>query len=112
MRIQATIWACLVASLFTQPTRGGEPGQVENHPEPFLERLRPAGGWSPYGGGLVHWWPEHCFCDCGTPDDYCRKALPRTCWPEWPCHVNCGTLGLRQPQPNNTSIQRPCRPQP
>jgi hypothetical protein len=54
-------------------------------PEPcFLDRLRPVGGWHPYGGGLVHWWPRHCFVCGGFPDDYCRKPLPRVCWPPCP----------------------------
>jgi hypothetical protein len=43
-------------------------------------RLAPAGGWHPYGGGLLCWWPRHCFPCAGGPDDYCRKPLPRVCW--------------------------------
>jgi hypothetical protein len=49
-----------------------------------LQRLHPVGGWDPYGGGLLHWWNRHCFPhDCG-PDDYCRKPLPKVCWPPYP----------------------------
>lgn len=47
-------------------------------------RIGPAGGWCPYGGGLLRWWGPHCFPRCGAPDDYCRKPLPRTCWPPYP----------------------------
>jgi len=50
----------------------------------FLKRLSPVGGWCPYGGGLLHWWPRHCFPCAGAPDDYCRKPLPRVCWPPYP----------------------------
>src|SRR5262249_9761486 len=32
--------------------------------EHFLKRIHPVGGWHPYGGGLLHWWPPHCF-PCG-----------------------------------------------
>jgi hypothetical protein len=46
--------------------------------------IGPAGGWFPYGGGLLHWWPPHCFpCDA-APDDYCRKPLPVVCRPCYP----------------------------
>ena len=47
----------------------------------FWHRFAPSGGWNPYGGGLLHWWTPACFPHGGGPDDYCRKPLPRTCWP-------------------------------
>ena len=69
----------------------GEPRQQH-----FLQRLHPVGGWNPYGGGLLHWWNPHCFpCQCGGPDDYCRKPLPRVCWPPYPPYYICGAAGDR-----------------
>jgi hypothetical protein len=50
----------------------------------FPARIAPVGGWHPYGGGVLHWWPRHCFPCCGGPDDYCRKKLPPVCWPPYP----------------------------
>jgi hypothetical protein len=50
----------------------------------FFKRLAPAGGWRPYGGPLLRWWPRCCFPGCGAPDDYCRKPLPKVCWPPYP----------------------------
>jgi hypothetical protein len=50
----------------------------------FVGGFAPAGGWHPYGGGLLRWWPQHCFPRCGAPDDYCRKPLPSVCWPPYP----------------------------
>lgn len=43
----------------------------------FFHRLGPVGGWNPDGGGLFHWWNRDCFASPCTPDDYCRKPLPR-----------------------------------
>lgn len=77
----ATLAVLLIAGgrkLRAEPPRGGPPQDC------FLERLGPAGGWNPYGGGLLHWWPQHCFPRCGAPDDYCRKPLPCVCWPPYP----------------------------
>jgi hypothetical protein len=62
----------------------GEPCCCERPEDCFLKRLAPVGGWNPYGGGLLHWWPAHCFPCNGAPDDYCRKALPHVCWPPYP----------------------------
>jgi hypothetical protein len=48
----------------------------------WLHRLGPAGGWHPYGGGLLHWWNPSWRPRCGAPDDYDRKPLPTlTCSP-------------------------------
>jgi hypothetical protein len=63
---------------------GGEPPCSQPHPACSVGQLGPAGGWCPYGGGLLCWWPQHCFPDCGGPDDYCRKPLPKVCWPPYP----------------------------
>jgi hypothetical protein len=70
-------------------------------------RLGPVGGWCPYGGGLLRWWPPRCFPRCGGPDDYCRKPLPPVCWPPYPpyyiwqlpesAHASCG--GCRPTSP-------------
>ncbi len=58
--------------------------------ECFLKRIAPVGGYDPYGGGLLRWWPRHCFpCD-GAPDDYCRKPLPPVCWPPYPPYFSWG----------------------
>lgn len=54
-------------------------------------RFAPVGGWHPYDGGLIHWWPRHCFPDCGAPDDYCRKPLPKVCWPAYPAYYKWGS---------------------
>ena len=42
-----------------------------------LSRLGPVGGWNPDGRGIFHWWDGDCFSSPRTPDDYCRKPLPR-----------------------------------
>jgi hypothetical protein len=79
---EAYLWALLLGMIMGAPGYSGEcctPLQ-----EPFLERMAPAGGWHPYGGGLLHWWNPCCFPCCGAPDDYCRKPLPKFCWPAYP----------------------------
>ena len=81
MRNRVTMWV-LVVSLIAC---GQGFGQEREHSEPpqqgFLQRICPAGGWQPYGGGLLRWWNPDCFPRCGAPDDYCRKPLPKVCWP-------------------------------
>jgi hypothetical protein len=74
---------------------GGEPECRAPAGPGFLERWQPAGGWHPYGGGLLCWWDRHCFPRCGFPDDYDRKQLPRMCWPASPC---CGLPLAASPQ--------------
>lgn len=59
--------------------------------ENVLTRVAPAGGWHPYGGGLLRWWPRHCFPCGGGPDDYCRKPLPNMCRPCYPPWYTFGT---------------------
>ena len=66
------------------PGHGGKHGCCPPPEQQFLERIHPVGGWHPYPGGLLHWWPPHCFPCGGAPDDYCRKPLPRVCWPPYP----------------------------
>ncbi len=67
-----------------------EPPCCQSAPDGFLKRLAPAGGWCPYGGPLLCWWPRHCFPCCGAPDDYCRKPLPKVCWPPYPSYYIWG----------------------
>jgi hypothetical protein len=64
----------------------------------YLQRLGPVGGWHPYGGGLLRWWPPHCFPRCGAPDDYCRKPLPGVCWPPYPPYFIWGPPQICYPQ--------------
>ncbi len=72
----------------------GAPDQVPG----CLRQVAPAGGWDPYGGGLLHWWPPHCFPRCGAPDDYCRKPLPCVCWPPYPPYYIWGPPEICHPQ--------------
>jgi hypothetical protein len=80
-------------SVFLGVVAGGRAlgGDHESCPPPeahFLKRLRPVGGWNPYGGGVFHWWKRECFPRCGGPDDYCRKPPPNVCWPAYPpCYI-------------------------
>jgi hypothetical protein len=62
----------------------GEPPCPDGGSECCLRRFAPVGGWNAYGGGLLHWWPTHCFPCAGAPDDYCQKPLPKVCWPSYP----------------------------
>ncbi|HEV3078822.1 MAG TPA: hypothetical protein VGY66_03560 [Gemmataceae bacterium] len=79
---------------------GGEPRCSEPAQGCFLQPWRPAGGFSPYGGGLLHWWDPHCFpCWC-APDDYCRKPLPKVCWPDYPSFYIWGPPQTCCPQKN------------
>jgi hypothetical protein len=93
------IGACVIAMLAGSRGLGVEPAGCMPCEDGVVKRCAPAGGWHPYGGGLLHWWNAHCFpCD-GAPDDYCRKPLPRLCWPCYPpwyifgppeiCHPAC-----------------------
>ena len=89
MRRQAWIGAVLLALTAAAWASAEEPLCCESRPAvlPALTRPGspgPVGGWFPYGGGLLSWWPQHCFPRCGGPDDYCRKSLPPVCWPPYP----------------------------
>jgi hypothetical protein len=92
-----------VAALLLSLIACGQRAGAEPAPEGFLQRLGPAGGWHPYGGGLLHWWPRHCFPHCGGPDDYCRKTLPWVCWPAYPPYYVWGPPDSGCPREN-------CRP--
>jgi hypothetical protein len=82
MRNAGCLAAMLLALVATRQCMAGEPVcGCESPREAFLQRIGPAGGWHPYGGGLLRWWDASCFPHCGGPDDYCRKSLPKLCWP-------------------------------
>jgi hypothetical protein len=76
------------------PPGGAPPCCEESRPACCLQRLAPAGGWHPYGGGLLRWWDPHWFPRCGSPDDYCRKPLPHIFPP--PCPP-CSCAGVNSP---------------
>ncbi len=86
MKSQVTIWAIVLPLLTCGQGFGGEEGDSDPHARHFLQRFHPVGGWNPYGGGLLHWWNPHCSPCQAAPDDYCRKPLPRLCWPHYPGH--------------------------
>jgi hypothetical protein len=101
MRRQAWIGVVFLTLLAAGSACGWEPPCSEPCPACSPWRLGPTGGWFPYGGGLLRWWPGDCFPRCGAPDDYCRKPLPSVCWPPYlpyyiwgppevcPPHGNC-----------------------
>jgi hypothetical protein len=84
MRRRVWIGAFLLALSGGTWGLAGEPACCEPAEPYWLKRLRPVGGWDPYGGGLLHWWNPHCFPRGGAPDDYDRKKLPCVCWPPYP----------------------------
>src|SRR5262249_61567862 len=84
MRRPAWMAALLLTLIACGQGIAGEPPGCEPERSCFLQRVSPAGGWCPDGGGLLHWWCPHCFPRCGGPDDYCRKPMPRVCWPCYP----------------------------
>jgi hypothetical protein len=98
MRRQAWIYSALLTLFAVGWASGGEPPCSEPRPDCFVGQLGPAGGWFPYGGGLLHWWPRHCFPCGGAPDDYCRKPLPRVCWPPYPPYYIWGPPEVCCPQ--------------
>lgn len=79
---------------------GGEPETCAPVVPNLLQRWHPVGGWNPYGGGLLHWWNSCCFPHCGAPDDYCRKTLPRVCWPPYAPYYIWGPPEVCCPQGN------------
>jgi hypothetical protein len=90
MKRQIILYASVLTVITLGRALGGEPAYDES-PQPHgLRRLRPAGGWNPYGGGVLHWWNPHCFPCQGAPDDYCRKPLPRVCWPPYQPYYTYG----------------------
>src|SRR5690349_20865092 len=90
MRHFGCVLPLLVALAAEGRGSGAEPPCCAPSPGRGLERWGPAGGWHPYGGGLLHWWPRNCFPRAGAPDDYCRKPLPRVCWPPYPPYYTWG----------------------
>jgi hypothetical protein len=98
MRRQAWIGVVLPALIVAASACGGEPPCSEPRPDCFLRWLGPAGGWDAYGGGLLRWWPKHCFPDCSGPDDYCRKPLPPVCWPPYPPYYTWGSPEIGSPR--------------
>jgi hypothetical protein len=86
MRRHAWLGALFGALVTSSTGVGAEPACCPPPQECFLERLAPVGGWHPYGTSMLHWWPCHCFPCGGAPDDYCRKPLPRVCWPPYPAY--------------------------
>jgi hypothetical protein len=81
MKRHAWIGAILIGLIAGGWAWGGEPCCP-------MQPLGPAGGWFPYGGGLLRWWDTHCFVCGGTPDDYCRKPIPRLRCPAYPpCYL-------------------------
>jgi hypothetical protein len=96
MRRHAWIGA-LVLALIGGRGLAGEHSCCEPPEDCFLKRVKPVGGWCPYGG-LLHWWNPHCFPCCGAPDDYCRKPLPCVCWPPYPPYYIWGPPEICYPQ--------------
>jgi hypothetical protein len=91
MRRHAWLGGLLLTLIACGLGAGGEPPGCAPERPCFLQRVAPAGGWCPDGGGLLHWWCPHCFPRGGGPDDYCRKPPPRVCWP--PCYPPWYTWG-------------------
>ena len=100
MRSQVTMWAIVLTLITCGQALGGEAAYDESPRQHFLQRLHPVGGWNPYGGGLLHWWNPHCFPCQAAPDDYCRKPLPRVCWPPYPPYYIWGPPEIGYPRNN------------
>jgi hypothetical protein len=81
MRCQLWIGVCFAVLVTASGGLSAEPTGNQPPQEGFFKRFVPAGGWCPDTGGLLHWWNPDCFPRCSGPDDYCRKPLPRVCWP-------------------------------
>jgi hypothetical protein len=101
--------AWIAALILTLPASrlgfAGQPPSCEQDAPCFLQRVAPAGGWFPYGGGLLHWWNPHCFPCCCGPDDYCRKPLPCVCWPAYPSFYVWGPPSAAPEQPLRPRIE-------
>jgi hypothetical protein len=100
MRHLGWVGTALLALIAALSASAGEPPCCEPPRACFLRQLGPTGGWCPYGGGLIRWWPAHCFPRCGAPDDYCRKSLPCVCWPPYPPYYIWGPPEVCCPQSN------------
>jgi hypothetical protein len=101
MRRTFGVAALLVALMATGAGMAAEPPCCEPPQECWLQRLGPVGGWNP-GGGLLHWWDAHCFPCGGAPDDYCRKPMPKVCWPCYPPYFTWGPPEVCHPQSNSS----------
>lgn len=97
MRIHRWIVALLLTLMAAGRGMSGQSCCCPPAWEGLLQRFRPVGGWHPDGGGLLHWWPRHCFPCCGDPDDYCRKPLPKVCWPPYPPYYIWGPPQVSHP---------------
>jgi hypothetical protein len=97
MRSHVTMWSLVLSLIASGQALAGDRGYCEPGPQHLLQRIHPVGGWHPYGGGLLHWWPRHCFPRCGGPDDYCRKPPPRVCWPPYPPYYIGGPSEIHYP---------------
>jgi hypothetical protein len=84
MKTKVTSWAIALSLIASGRALAGDHDTCPPPEARFCKRFRPVGGWHPYGGGLLHWWPRGCFPRCGGPDDYCRKPPPKVCWPPYP----------------------------
>lgn len=91
MRRPRTVALLLLGLALSSTAQADERPSPGCDQRPWLQRFAPAGGWFPYGGGLVRWWPSHCFPCAASPDDYCRKPLPPVCWPPYPPYYFFGT---------------------
>jgi len=91
LRLASGMAAGFIALAISGKGFAGEPPCCgEPQADGFLQRLHPAGGWNPYGGGLLRWWRPDCFPCVGGPDDYRRKPLPNVCWPAYPSYYIWG----------------------
>jgi hypothetical protein len=91
--MRGCMWLGTAVLFMLSAASTGQAGEHYCCPPPegnFLQRVSPVGGWDPYGGCLLRWWPRHCFPCVGAPDDYCRKPLPRLCWPPYPPYYQWG----------------------
>jgi hypothetical protein len=88
-------WALVLTLVASGQATGADRVRSDPGRQHFLERMHPVGGWNPDGGGLLHWWNPDCFPRCGAPDDYCRKPLPKVCWPACRPPVRQGAIADR-----------------
>ena len=109
MKPHRWIGAFLLTLIAAGRGRSGDPRCCEPPQQSFLQRLHPVGGWDPDGGGLLHWWGPDCFPRCGGPDDYCRKPLPKVCWPPYPPYY---LWGLPETYSPRTDGPRDCNKPP
>jgi hypothetical protein len=100
MKYPARIGAFLVMLSAGVQGLGSEPHCAPPGVGDFVQRVGPVGGWDPYGGCLLRWWKPSCFPRCGGPDDYCRKPLPRVCWPPYPSYYIWGPPEVCHPPSN------------